>query len=433
MKTYLPLLLGMCFLTGCPSTTVPVTTPTVDAPSERPYFYYFEHEGQPNVINDGQVCRNLLFQDLGTLIHNLSEENAVPVSYERLYSYYDNNGMTIDGPTLTMADLPLLFPTIRGISAIRDMKKKFHGAWVEEAQEDIENWCAILVDNFDDVDKKGSYRVYIDPETGYDISEMYPLTLLGGAMWSHGLNNYFRYVENDNNDTIVYYPGVDWLNYTWMEHHLDEAFGYYGAARNFLDFTNQEVSGYEEGLNYKDDYLKDGKLDFKTEYNFIFARLAAERDLASHTNTDFSRSIFDAFYEARLAITRKDYDKLLEKKAIILDNWEKVVAATAIHYLNATMKELDYLDSTPGYDPELFYKNWSAMFKYTEMLRYNYANRLTQYQDILDERYRTEEVPFPKAIINHPEDIPDYKNSLLVARNHFQSIYDFDSVDVAGW
>jgi peptide methionine sulfoxide reductase MsrA len=39
-------------------------------------------------------------------------------------------------------------------------------------------------------------------------------------------------------------------------------------------------------------------LDFKTEYNFIFARLAAQRDLTSQTHTGFSRTIFDAFYEA---------------------------------------------------------------------------------------------------------------------------------------
>ena len=288
LPTYLFILLLV--LSNCKKNT---PLPVQVAP---PKIYNFTREGHANVSINGQVCRNLLIQDLEILLINLSENQDAAVTYERLYSYFDNNKETIEGPTLTITNPPALYTTIREISTTRDMKSKFHGSYIDQAQQDIEYWCSTIVSNIEDPEKKGTFNIYIDEDTGYDMLQMYKLTLLGGAMWSHGINNYFRFVENDNNDTIVSYPSNQWLFYTWMEHHLDETFGYYGAARKFHNFTDEEVAGYQDGLNYKDNLEEDGKIDFKMEYNFAFARLAAARDLDSKTGLDFSRTIYDAFF-----------------------------------------------------------------------------------------------------------------------------------------
>lgn len=129
----------------------------------------------------------------------------------------------------------------------------------------------------------------------------------------------------------------------------------------------------------------------------------------------------------------KDYDKLIERKAVILDNWEKVVASSAVHHLNEVVRELDFLKDYPGASPERFYMHWSAMFKYTEMLRYNYDNRFTGYKEVLDEKFITSAVPFPKAIVDDVSKINDYKTGLLDARAIIQGIYDFDPADVENW
>lgn len=426
-------LLIIFILQGCSHD--PDETPVIIIPQEEevPNVYYFERDGHHNIFNSGQVCRNLIIQDFEILVKRLAEPGAVPIDFEDLYKYYDNGGVTISGPALTVVNMPLLVSTIYEISSVRDLKGRVYGPYANKIHADMEYWCATIAENSHDPSKIGTYRVYIDEETGHDMVQMFKLTAMGGVMWQHGLHAYFHYVENDNNDTIVTFPGVTWLHYTWMEHHLDEVYGYYGAARKFHDFTDEDLAAYAEGGNYLDNFQVDGKLDFSTEYNFLFARLAAERDLGSQTHTDYSKTIFDGFYDARVAIVEKDYDKLIERKAVILDNWEKVVASSAVHHLNEVIRELDFLKDNPGASPERFYLHWSAMFKYTEMLRYNYDNRFTGYKEVLDEKFITSAVPFPKAIVDDVSKIIDYKTGLLDARALIQGIYDFDTADVENW
>ena len=64
--------------------------------------------------------------------------------------------------------------------------------------------------------------------------------------------------------------------YTAMEHHWDESFGYFGAARDYN-------TGYSDDTDRKTDPYNDsngdGLIDFKTEYNMGWAVTAAKRDL----------------------------------------------------------------------------------------------------------------------------------------------------------
>ncbi len=402
-------------------------------PKTQPYVYHFEYDGHANVANTGQVVRNLLVQDFEILVTGLASPDATPVSFEDLYKYYENDAQTIEGPTLTEVDLPLVYETLREISSIRDLKQRVNGPNAEQVHADMAHWCNTIAEYSQDDSKLGTYEVYIEESTGYDMLQMFKLTGLGAAMLEHGLYVYFRYVENDYNDTIVWYPGATELYYTWMEHHWDEAFGYYGAARNFHDFSDEELVGFENGDNYKDNFDLDGKIDFKTEYNYHFAQMAAQRDLDSKTGTDFSRAVYDAFYEGRVAIVEKDYDLMLSKKPIILDNWEKIIAATVIHYLNAVLGQMDLLVNDPQASPELFYRHWAAMYKFTEMFRYNYENRFNQYQEVLDTKYKTDEVPFPKTVVDDPSKAEAYALSLLEVRSMIKEIYQFDEQDVLAW
>lgn len=403
-------------------------------PAEAPYVYYFERDGHPTVKNTGQTCRNLIIQNFEILVKDMAKAGATPVAYEDLYKYYDNHKKTVTDSIWTAVDMPMVLTTIKDISNNRDLKGRVFGrATAEVVHKQMRRWCKTIADNAQNSSKLGNYTVYIEEETGLDALQMFNLTALGKIMWSHALNSYFVNVEKDYNDTVVSHPNVDWLYYTWMEHHLDEVFGYYGAAGNFHDFTDKEVVAYANGGNYKDNMTVDGQLDFRTEYNFIFARLAAQRDLTSQTHTDFSRTIFDAFYEARVAIVAKDYEKLVARKTVILDNWEKVVAATAIHHLNAVIKEMTILQKEPATSPEFFYRNWAEMFKYTEMLQYNYANRFLQYQTVLDSIYTNTAIPFPKAIVEDTSKIESYTNGLLEVRAMLKKVYVFSEADVENW
>lgn len=408
--------------------------PMVDKdPRYEPYVYYFERDGRTNVANTGQIVRNLIVQDFEILVKGLTEPGAAPIAFEDLYKYYENDAQTIDGPTLTECDLPLVFETLRAISSIRDLKQRVNGPNAQQVHEDMAHWCQTIADNSEDPAKLGTYEVYIEESTGYDLVQMFKLTGLGAAMFEHGNYVYFRFVEYDYNDSLVWYPGSNGINYTSMEHHWDEAFGYYGAAHNFHDFSDEELVAFESGGNYKDNLIIDGKIDFKTEYNFHFARMAAQRDLDSKTGTDFSRAVFDAFYEGRVAIVAKEYETMLASKPIILDNWEKIIASTAIHHINGVMAELDLLSGNAEYSPKMFYHHWAAMYKFTEMLRYNYGNRFLQYQEVLDTYYRTAEVLFPRALVDDTSLIEGYVPKLLEVRQLMQDVYNFDEQDVLAW
>jgi hypothetical protein len=431
---FMPFLWFLACLVLCLSCDKPEDDmPVIKDPTTEPYVYYFERDGHPNVANTGQVVRNLLIQDFEILVKGLAEPGASPVTYGDLYQYYENDAQTIDGHTLTQCDLPLVYETLREISSVRDLKQRVNGPNAEQVHADMSHWCQTIADNSADPAKLGTYEVYIEESTGYDLVQMFKLTGLGAAMFEHGIYVYFRYVENDHNDSIVWFPGATGLYYTWMEHHWDEAYGYYGSASNFHDFTDEELVAFETGGNYKDNLIIDGKIDFKTEYNYHFARMAAQRDIDSQTGTDFSRAVYDAFYEGRLAIVEKDYDMMISKKPVILDNWGKIIAATAIHHLNATLKEIDLLVNNTEHSPEQFYHHWAGMYKMTEMLRYNYENRFLQYQQVLDSKYRTAAVPFPRSIVDDPARGEVYAMELLDVRQMLKEVYNFAEQDVLAW
>lgn len=430
-RLFFAFLMSVLFLSNCNRPDDENPEP-VD-PKTQPYVYHFEYDGHANVANTGQVVRNLIVQDFEILVNGLASPGATPVTFEDLYKYYENDAQTIDGPTLTQVDLPLVYETLRAISSIRDLKQRVNGPNAEQVHTDMAYWCNTISEYSQDNTKLGTYEVHIEESTGYDMLQMFKLTGLGAAMLEHGLYVYFRFVENDYNDSIVWFPGAPGLYYTWMEHHWDEAFGYYGAARNFHDFSDEDLVAFDDGGNYKDNFDIDGKIDFKTEYNYHFAQMAAQRDLDSKTGTDFSRAVYDAFYEGRAAIVEKDYDLMLSRKPIILDNWEKIIAATVIHHLNAVLLQMDQLSNNSETSPELFYHHWAAMYKFTEMFRYNYENRFSQYQEVLDTRYKTDEVPFPKAVVDDPQKVEVYSQNLLEVRTMIKDIYQFDEQDVLAW
>lgn len=422
-------LLIICSSIGCNEKD---NNPTLLNPQK---IYSFERDGEQTVINRGQIVRHLLIQDLKIVIENLAKPGAEPIAFEELYKYYDNGNITIDGETLTPINGEILKPHLSWISSQRDLKFRVNPTWGDEITADIMQWCQTIADNSQDPNKLGTFWVYIDPETGYDLGEMFQKTALGGVAWSHGLNTYFKGVEHKNNEDIVVIGDVT-LPYTEMEHHFDEVFGYFGTARNFLDFTDEDLSAVISGGNYRDNFVEDGLIDLETEYNYGFALEAANRDLSSWTTTDYSQTIFNALCEGRQAIVRQDYDSLVLMKEIILTNWEEVVATTAIHYINGTLSFVNHLVNEPNnsnFSYDSLYENWSAMYKYTEMLRYNYNNRFTEWEMVLHEKYETAEIPYPKALPDDPTKAAAYAEVLLEVRNLLQNTYNFDPEDVKRW
>ncbi len=429
LKLQALLLFVVLFLGACNDDEEPPIDPN-DGLIEVPTIFSFDREGTTSVSYPGQTTRQLLIQDMKIAIDALGASGATALSSaDDLLKFYDyslvGNETLKDNILTTVGGTPSV-TTYYEVHPDKDLKGKMDAGY-PALDQDIVNWVNILVTNSQDPNKLGTYEVYIDPATGYDLAQMIQKTLLGAVAYSQGVNTYLLDIVDRPNDELR-----ENANYTDMEHRFDEAWGYYGGARNMADFTDNDLASKDGGVRYKDNFVVDNTIDWGTEYNFAFSTNAGKRDRGSTTGTDFSKVIFDAFLAGRTAIVNKDLAELSTQRQIILDNWEKVIAATAIHYINDVTADLNAIKADPTTSPKDYYKHWGEMFKFAEMLRYNRSTKLVSLQAVLDKMV-TADVPYPKTLIDDTSKIDAYLASILEARNTMQSELGFDASDVANW
>ena len=340
-------------------------TMTMETPTEFVFESRFEeHAGESSVSYSGQVVRNLLVNDIKSLIaSNVGGGNTATI----------NSMMANDDPNLaiyTGLGLNTVQTKYHDIStsqlndrlaAVTSYADPGYGA---NAQDMITGWVA----------ESEGYSVR---PGGLDLGQMTQKVMWGAIAYWQGTSKYMSKIPNDDNTM-----SDDGDPYTAMEHHWDESFGYFGAARDYN-------TGYSDDTDRKTDPYNDsngdGLIDFKTEYNMGWAVTAAKRDLVDGVavDYDFTKTIFDAYLEGRTLIyNQAPLDEILVQRDIILNTWEKVVAAVSIHYINDTMSDLEALisagDSNLAWDnlPESGdgYKyniHWAEMRAYAHGLIYN--------------------------------------------------------------
>lgn len=230
-------------------------------------------------------------------------------------------------------------------------------------------------------------EAFLDVE-GVDYQQLIQKYLLMSVTFSQGTADYLKsgFGAVGYNSTA----GGDGKAYTNAEHKWDEGFGYLGAARNLLDFTDLEArasSGRAEYLNGYFDINGDGKVDINAELNLGQAVNCAKRDLGSANQaTDYTKEVFDAFHAGRKLINDAADDLTpaqvaeLEGYAVTAANtWEKCIAATVVHYINDVQDDLDYTDAAGFKD---LAKHWSEMKGFALGLQFNPESPLTEQQFI---------------------------------------------------
>ena len=340
-------------------------TMTMETPTEFVFESRFEeHAGESSVSYSGQVVRNLLVNDIKSLIaSNVGGGNTATI----------NSMMANDDPNLaiyTGSSLNTLQTKYHDIStsqlndrlaAVTSYTDPGYGA---NAQDMITGWVA-------------ESELYSVRPGGLDLGQMTQKVMWGAIAYWQGTSKYMSKIPNDDNTM-----SDDGDPYTAMEHHWDESFGYFGAARDYN-------TGYSDDTDRKTDPYNDsngdGLIDFKTEYNMGWAVTAAKRDLVDGVSVDydFTKTIFDAYLEGRTLIyNQAPLDEILVQRDIILNTWEKVVAAVSIHYINDTMSDLEALiaagdanlawdnlpESGDGYKYNI---HWAEMRAYAHGLIYN--------------------------------------------------------------
>lgn len=147
-----------------------------------------------------------------------------------------------------------------------------------------------------------SGKTYLCDKNGVEWTQVIEKGLMGSLMYYQSTAVYLdttKTGDNVDNSTVTAGQG------TPMEHHWDEAFGYFGVPVDFPASTT--------GVRFWGKYCN-------------------SRDAILGTNA----TIMNAFLKGRAAISAKDYSTKNAQIPIIRDTWEKVIAATIISYANST-------------------------------------------------------------------------------------------------
>jgi hypothetical protein len=348
MKTKFLSLLGIViFLNSCvdeqenlPGITVPVT-------------YEFERDGASTVNYQGQTDRLDMLSDLKAYL--VSGDKGAQLSSQVLLDKYANQNNPFQNADLNSSTKQLENKTIPSeVEFIKGLLVK-----AAEVSADVVENNTLATEGVAGKIERGTSGNFINiNEKGWEFTQFIEKGLMGSVFYHQIFNVYLSDAKTGNeveNENLV-----EGQNYTPMEHHWDEAFGYLGVP---VDFPNV------------DPVLPD-------EYKRFWANYTNGRDPLLGTN----KMLVDAYITGRAAITGKNYPLKNAQKEIIIDAHELVSAATAVHYINASMNSLN-----AGDQGSLFH-SLSEAYAFVKALQFSPRKKIdqTQINEILQEDFGTE-------------------------------------------
>ncbi|MCA9583170.1 MAG: DUF4856 domain-containing protein, partial [Myxococcales bacterium] len=377
--------------------------------------YAFESRfvaGENSVGYAGQTARHVLIQDLIAEIEAMTEAidsakfepTADGDVVERLDYYFRFDGDSNGGDNIRLGTDPATAQkTYDDISTGKDLVGKIAGndtatdhkdwskdfaGWTDTSIADSGGSIAtpegLVTAFFETLEKIAIDRqngtILKDPDnnplpvhvttTGLDLAELTEKFLLSAIAFHQGADDYLdddvegKGILSDNVD-----PADEGANYTALEHGWDEAFGYFGAAANYDEYTDEELAakgGRDDWQGYHDTD-GDSAIDLTSEFNFGASTNAAKRDLGAKVATDLTKDAFTAFVAGRTLITEAGGElseaQLAELKGhrdAAVAAWEAAIAATAVHYINEVLATMETF-GTDDYDFAGHAKAWSEL------------------------------------------------------------------------
>ena len=265
-------------------------------------------------------------------------------------------------------------------------------------------------------------------EDGLDITQLVQKFLHGSVSFSQAARDYLSVNLGASKGLNASNELKEGSLYTAQEHHWDEAFGYYGSARDYLNYQAIDIA---KGLSIDTD--GNGKINMMSEKNYGLSINAAKHELgAAGKDVSLVFESGDAFIKGRHLIAQGNdsLKPLIRAQAIrALAAWEKTIAASVIHYINKTMSEM----SQWGTDEYLFKdhaKYWSEMKGFALAFQFSPVSLLSDKGfDLVHSLMRD------KPVLGHasPEEITTYKEQLLEARGILAEAFEFSDETVSKW
>lgn len=442
-----------------------------------PTTYTFDSKlipGDSSVSHSGQATRHILISELKSLIASDELQNAVDkdAALAMLNAVYakgtkDTTGNLITtnvytgaaeatpvgisvktaDATLTQSDFSLVSgdKNLQGKIAGKDnllTNAEFIGWDVVTTGDDLEKGEGVnsapelLVQQWFDqiadlaVDGDSETR-FVTPE-GLDLQQLVQKFILGSVTYSQAAEDYLKadkglVKQNSAEDKAG-------KAYTSLEHQWDEGFGYFGAAHDYNLYTDAANKAQQDN-----DTNLDGEIDLYSEYSYGHSVNAAKRDVGATVATDFSKGAMDAFLTGR-ALIQANYGtdpvlgegyqaELVNLSKVALENWEKAVAATVVHYINDVIADYATFGSAEFNSANLA-KHWSEMKGFALGLQFSPVALISV------EQLKTVHTAFGEApaLLNADQAAVDaYIVKLQEARTIMQTAYGFNADNVANW
>lgn len=286
--------------------------------------------------------------------------------------------------------------------------------------------------------------VYVTAE-GLDLKQLIQKYLLMAIPFQQATDDYLD-DDVDGKGLLASNVVPDGEPYSPLAHQWDEGFGYFGAARDYACYTDDEIAaagGRDDWQGYHDTD-GDGAIDLYTEYNSGASVNAAKRDRGATTATDFTQDAIDAFIAGRDLIASVDgelsetqLDELRGHRDAAVEAYERAIAATVVHYINDTIGDMD--DFTDGAEGDYSFldhaKHWGEMKGFSIGLQFNPASPLWADHPTEDGTYfEVLQALFGGApVLPNDAAVADYRADLLEARDLMQEAYGFDADNAANW
>ncbi|OUR96951.1 hypothetical protein A9Q84_11485 [Halobacteriovorax marinus] len=261
-------------------------------------------------------------------------------------------------------------------------------------------------------------------EDGLDLAQLTQKLFHGAVSFSQAARDYLstdlganKGLNADNTK-----PDKPGKAYTKMEHHFDEAFGYFGAARDYLLYSDLEIA-----KKLSKDTNGDGEISLLSEKNQGLSANFARMDLIAKANgytMDLSASTMKAFTAGRNLITKKpaNYKKYVVAQAqVALSNWERTLGALTVHYINSTLIQMNDF-GTSKYLFKNHVKFWSEMKGFALSFQFSPVATMT---DADFDKLHLLVGDKPALHSQGAAKFTAYKASLVKARKLLQSTYSF--------
>ena len=275
--------------------------------------YKFTRDGENTVDYSGQQIRLDMHSQLKSAIHVSATETVTLEHLNKMFNHNENDVDFADGIVFNKSELNASPKNISGAVA-------YSKSYKEEVKTKFNNWFNAVADNSNPTAEAtkgtagylnrredGSRKILLDAN-GFEYTQVISKSLMGAMQLDQIVNKYLSAEKLDvNND-----KNKEGKDYTEMEHHWDEAFGYTALHINALDDNLERPSANKRFWG-----------------GYIYAVNG------SIAGEGIKNEIMTAFLRGREAIAVKNYEVRDEQAEIIKKLMSKACAIRGAYYLNA--------------------------------------------------------------------------------------------------